>query len=392
MSGSPLLQVVRDPRLWRGSALGAVMLLVAANVAIDRWSRSLAAVRQENLLTSAGQPWAGMRPRSGGAVRYDESVGENLEAYWPCLPDARKCRSVILCGMSQLYAVNERQTGDETISECLDDKLAPSGVRVFGLAAPNLCNEEALLLLLAAAAEAKTRPAVFVYAVCFDKFRNVDLRPGYRAFLHQRPELAALWSATARRYADRYPAAAEKMRSTAKPVAAESDRPDTLETRLRRAAECLPMVRARGDLNAAFQMLIYRLRNAVLGITPTSKRPILQARYDLNRQFLGLMADVAQAYGVQLATYVVPLNPQAENPYVAAEYTAFKSWYDAFTHTHRLRSANLESLVPAEEWGLFNGGPDFKHFKGSAHRRTAEALLIHFGDLFRAERSGRVAH
>jgi hypothetical protein len=26
------------------------------------------------------------------------------------------------------------------------------------------------------------------------------------------------------------------------------------------------------------------------------------------------------------------------------------------------------------------GGPDFKHFKGSGHRRTAAALIEHFGD------------
>ncbi len=388
----PLLRCLRDRRLWRGSAPWVVVLLVLVNLGVWRWSRSLAAARQENLLAPGVQAGPRMRPPSSGSVRYDESVGENVGAYWPYVPDARQCRLVTLCGMSQMFAVNERQPGDETISECLDDRLRPFGVRVFGLAAPNLCNEEALLLLLAAAAEAKTRPAVFVYAVCFDKFRNVDLRPGYRTFLQQRPELAALWSTTARRYADRYPAAAEKMLASVRPATAESERPDTLERRLRHAAECLPMVRAKGDLNAAFQVLVYRLRNAVLGITPTSKRPILQARYDLNRQFLGLMAEVARQYGVQLATYVVPLNPHAENPYVPAEYAAFKHWYDEFTRTHGLPSANLEPLVPAEEWGLFNGGPDFKHFKGSGHRRTAEALADHFGDLFRGRASGGAGH
>lgn len=389
MNGNPLLQSLCDARFWRGSAPWVVALLLVANLGIARWSRTLAEARQRNLLAPGAEHGIRMQPSPAqGAVRYDQSVGENLGAYWPYIPDARRCRLVVLCGMSQMFAINERRPGDQTISEYLDDALAPTGTRVFGLAAPNLCNEEALLLLLAGIADAKARPQVFLYAVCFDKFRNVDLRPSYQVFLRDRPELMTLWEATAWRYAQRYPAAAAKMLATAKPATTENSKPDTLESRLRsRAARWLPMVRARGDLNAAFQILLYRARNRLLGITPTSKRPILASRYDLNCQLLGVMADVARQHGVQLATYVVPLNPQSENPYVAAEYTAFKRWYGEFTRSHRLRTANLEEVVPADEWGLFNGGPDFKHFKGSGHRRTAAALLAQFGDLLQTRPS-----
>jgi hypothetical protein len=66
----------------------------------------------------------------------------------------------LLCGMSQMYVINEFKSGDKTISELMDDKAAPKGVRVFGLAAPNLCNEEAMLLLLSTLSSPHTKPSV----------------------------------------------------------------------------------------------------------------------------------------------------------------------------------------------------------------------------------------
>jgi hypothetical protein len=101
----------------------------------------------------------------------------------------------------------------------------------------------------------------------------------------------------------------------------------------------------------------------------------------LNREFLEVMALVAREHGVRLAVYVVPLNPLAETPYLPQEYEAFKHWLADFAAARRVPFANLEHTVPAGEWGLFAGGPDFKHFKGSGHRRTADALCAQFPTL-----------
>ncbi len=103
--------------------------------------------------------------------------------------------------------------------------------------------------------------------------------------------------------------------------------------------------------------------------------------YAMNQEFLGLMADVAKENGVRLMLYVVPLNQQAETPYVESEYAAFKTWFDAFTRERGIPAANLEHVVPRDAWGTFLGGPDFKHFRGEGHRRTAEALVDRFGPL-----------
>ncbi|MGH9884047.1 MAG: hypothetical protein ACREBE_00855, partial [bacterium] len=79
--------------------------------------------------------------------------------------------------------------------------------------------------------------------------------------------------------------------------------------------------------------------------------------------------------------YNVPFNPRADNPYLPEEYAAYKRWFFDFTKQRGIPSANLEDVVPLSAWGQFVGGPDYKHFRGEGHRRTADALNAAFHQL-----------
>ena len=200
-----------------------------------------------------------MTDASAAGARFDASVGEDVGRYWPNIPDARRQPLVILCGMSQMYAINEKKDGDQTIAEWMDDALAPKGVRVFGLAAPNLTNEEALLLLVATVSRPETRPRAFTYGVCFDKFRNIDLREGYRRFLGARPDLQEAWAALARKYAGRYPRATRDDARRAATRSAAGERAGEPDPR-RRGRMCFPLVAARKELNAMAQIRLAPVR------------------------------------------------------------------------------------------------------------------------------------
>src|ERR1051325_3843179 len=167
MAGGELAAFLTDPRLRRGPALATLLTLLALNVAVSFARDPLLRERDANLLVNgANIPAAapGAPPAAAGApIRYDRSVGEQLEAYWGAIPDARQQPLAIVAGMSQNYVVNDAQPGDLTIPEWLDDELAPMGVRAFGLAAPNLSTEEALFLLLATISDPSTRPTSFIY-------------------------------------------------------------------------------------------------------------------------------------------------------------------------------------------------------------------------------------
>ena len=374
--GHEILALFFDRRLLRGSLPWVVAIFAALNILVFYWQGSIAEERRKNLLVSHDRA-----PASG--ARWDMSAGGDLGRYWLSIPDARSRPLVILAGMSQMYAINDARPQDETISEHMDDALSPRGIRVFGMAAPNLCNEEVVLLLLSTMSDPRTRPDVFIYGGCFDKFRNLDLRPEYQAFLKDRPALRSLWNDTAKEYVGRYPKAGKKMTkslSEVEEVEEGKDREqDTVEALLRGfASRWLPVVSARNDLNANVQLQLFLLRNWLLDIKPTSKRPIIEGRYQMNREFLGMMADIARQGSVKLIMYVIPLNPLAENPYIPSQYADFKEWLERFCRERDVPFANLENAVPSEAWGEFMGGPDFKHFRGEGHRLTAAALLEHF--------------
>lgn len=365
-------------RIWRILRAPVVFVCVFAwfNGVVDSHAARMRAEQERDRMADASLDDATEVPRR------DRSCGENLEDYWQYIPDARTNRLALLVGMSQQHSIYDRKQGQRLTSELMDDELAPRGVRVFGMAAPNLNNEEALLYLLATAAEPRTRPKAFIYGVCFDKMRNTDLRPRLQAFLQGRPELLETWRNIAVRYANRYPTASSKMLQTIEQLSAPqaaSTAEHTIERKLRNhIASVLPVVEHREAVNGWVQQKLYELRNRLLNIKTSSKRPIMAARYDLNREFLGMLADEAKAQQIDLLPYVIPLNPLSETPYVPAEYEAFKRWFAEFGGEHDLFWKNLESLVPSEEWGVMFGEPDFKHFRYAGHVRTARELSAVF--------------
>ncbi len=379
----PLIALLRDRRVWLGSFGWVCLLLILTNLGVARFRDQMEAEQRDNLLQHAPQLENSSEALAG--VQYDLSTGNDLNRYWPAIPDATRQPLVIICGMSQMNAINEYQPGQKIIAELMDDELAPLGTRVFGLNAGNLCNEEALFLLQAAVTSPQTKPKVFIYAVCFDKFRNIDLRSGYRTFLLHHRDVGARLAETAVRAMESHPLAATKIQRTLSEIEAESKQvaDDNLESKLRKGlSDFLPLVAMRQQLNANVQTRLFFLRNWLFQIKPTSKRAIIEGRYRMNQEFFQEMIQLCRSHGVTFAAYVVPLNPQAENPYLPEQYAEFKRWIEEVCVREQVPFANFEDVVPAEHWGTYLGGPDFKHFKAEGHSLTARAVIDRFSSLF----------
>lgn len=379
-----LLSLLRDRRLWKGPALWVLLILVVLSPVVAAWDAYVEKRSRSGSDGAYGQPVGTLAEdpaRAHRPVRFDWTCGGEYEKFLGWVPDARKNRLVILSGMSQMYTVNDYRPGDQITCELMDEALAPRGTRVFGLASPNLSQEEALFLLMSTAARPQTKPAVFMFAVSFDKLRNADIRPGYLVYLRQHPGLMAQWRDAAEHYRAKYPLATAKMLETLHNLQQNPGiaNKTSFEARLReRVADYVPFVRARRSINGQLQMGLFTLRNWIFHINPTSKRPLIPGLYNTNREFLGLLADIGRDRGVTVALYIVPFNPNADSPYIPEEYAAFKTWLQGFAAEHGTPLANLENAVPSSDWGLFMGGSDFKHFKETGHHRTAAALMAAF--------------
>jgi hypothetical protein len=126
---------------------------------------------------------------------------------------------------------------------------------------------------------------------------------------------------------------------------------------------------------------LYRTRNTVFGIKPTSARRKIASTYDSNLAAYESMLRRARASGVRVIAYVSPLRSDAPRPYNASEYAAFKADVERIARSYQAVFLDLENLVPNRYWGSkdgtsMDGTPeiDFMHFQFDGHRLLATKL------------------
>jgi len=126
---------------------------------------------------------------------------------------------------------------------------------------------------------------------------------------------------------------------------------------------------------------LYRLRNFVFGITPSTTRRVIKGRYELNRRALVQLLETAMENNIKVVVYITPLRMDVEIPYDRAEYDAFKKDMSGLVVSFGQSIHNHEGLVPGVFWGrkaatTVGGGAeiDFMHFQAGGHRLLADAL------------------
>jgi hypothetical protein len=131
----------------------------------------------------------------------------------------------------------------------------------------------------------------------------------------------------------------------------------------------------RPDLRVKVLIDLYLLRNAVFGIKATTVRKMIPLRYARNMQALETILSDADINGIPVLVYIAPLRPDVAAPYDPLQYSEWKDEVFRLAKRHHARLMNLETLVPAKEWGTYSGDEvDFMHFKGPGHAMVADAL------------------
>ena len=283
--------------------------------------------------------------------------------------------AVIWFGNSQLEGINRFKPGDLNAPELLHRALGARGKYVVTYSQPNAnLTEEAIIW---AAIQPVYRPRLLILPVCYDDIRELGVRdtvgdmlddPKVSARLKRAPYWAQIASAVG-----------EAMKQNA-PLKAETHL--SLQNRTEAAATGFlshhwSLWSDRANMRGILGFAVHGLRNEVLGIHSTSKRPV-DPSVLVNRLTLldGMIAE-ARADGAQVLLYAPPYRQDIDGPYLVDDYHVFKAQLAAIAKKHGATFVDIDPIVPGPEWATVTDDvfgfqePDFMHFTAAGHQRLA---------------------
>lgn len=308
--------------------------------------------------------------------------GPGVEDCLAGLRSRRAHQSVMWLGNSQLHAVNQLRLGEENAPAMLFRKLAPLGYDLVTFSQGNASFQEHYVLF--EHLRQKMPIKVLILPLVFDDLREDGLRDevaqAVRNDASTRQQLAL--TAIGARLVERYRTDAPKEATGAAP-----DRAKTLQLYVednleRKLSDSSRLWAARAEVRGDIFLGLYKLRNTVFGIKPTTKRKIVRGRYADNMAALESILKAAADNGISVLAYIAPVGiDNGERPYDDVEYRRFKAEAGALTVRYGAVFSNLEDLVPAELWGrkdstVVGAGAemDFMHFTAGGHSKLAATI------------------
>ena len=144
-----------------------------------------------------------------------------------------------------------------------------------------------------------------------------------------------------------------------------------------------PLWSERSQLRGDLFNFLYRFRNYVFQINPSTSRKILPGEYKKNFQALKSLIEISKAHKINLIIYNVPIRNDVKIPYDVEEYSNFKKNLTSLSNQNSLKFLNLEKIIPNNLWGKKasttiskNKELDFMHFKERGHEILAKTLYF----------------
>jgi len=283
-------------------------------------------------------------------------------------------------GNSQTYSINQPKPGDQIAPALLFDFARAKGLDLLAFSQPNANLQEHYVLF----EYLRLRLPVkwLVLPLVFDDLRETGIRAEIVPALSDQDTAKAL-SETAvgtRLLQLGNPAKEETTKVNESVYASLQDR---CEQRLSNWLDRnWPLWASREQARGWLFLNLYKLRNTIFGITPQTKRKIIQTRYLANMEALQAICSSASASGIRVLCYIAPVRQDIDLPYDREEYSRFKIEAEQTVSAAGQQLINLESIVLPVHWGKKEttaiGGDkmevDFMHFQGQGHKVLAQAL------------------
>lgn len=297
---------------------------------------------------------------------------------------SRKAKQAVLwLGNSQVHEVNQWQPGETNGSPLLFESLGRRDLDLLTFSLGNASLQEHYVMFEYLRQRMPLK--VLILPVVFDDMREEGLRSDVADFVKD-SATALLLSETAigrRLVASVQTGPKAEIASTADGTEGIAD---TLQDRAEKGltgwlgAHCR-LWQLRPEIRGWLFIGLYRLRNFVFGINPSTTRKVIPGRYRDNLSALNAILDRARKSHIRVVMYIAPLRGGVKIPYDPVEYAAFKSEMETLARQSGVIFKDLEKLVPDDYWGTkasTNLGEelelDFMHFRYPGHGLIAKAL------------------
>lgn len=292
--------------------------------------------------------------------------------------DRRKAaRNLVWFGNSQLHAINQYQQGDLNAPALLSLRLVADGSYLVTFSQPNANLQEHYVMFEYLRARVPLHQIIL--PVVFDDTREDGLREEVAVMVRDDYLRARLMGDDYGRHL-----LVHQRAESSETGADASNSPQYLtESWLDEKLDWnLPVWHARQQMRGDFFVELYRLRNTVFGISPSTKRKKIPSRYTENMDALAAILKSANAAGIDVLVYIAPVGiDHGQRPYVESEYAQFKSQVQTLAEQNAAAYANFEDLIPEWLWGQKDSTgvkstteTDFMHFTSAGHMVLTDRL------------------
>ena len=299
------------------------------------------------------------------------------------IKDSKKCinyandfsNNILWIGNSQLHGINQYEEGQVPAPEILFNELDSQGKNLTTFSMPNINYIEKYFLYkyLDMNLDIKT----LLLPLVMDDFREGNLRSSFEELLYLDGFTSSLDEESSRELKNLKNSSSESDFDGLD--GSFQDKAERfLDSELNKYSQLWEM---RPKLRAAFFSILYKTRNKVFNITPSTERKIIPAIYKRNLFFLEKLIIEAKSSEKNILVYIVPIRNDVNIPYDLNEYEEFKNTAFDLTTKYGAEFLNLENLVEGKYWGekdstglSSNNELDFMHFQFQGHKILSNKL------------------
>jgi len=306
--------------------------------------------------------------RSAISVKNDLNIclinSEDIDCSKKIIKETKKDKtSILFLGNSQTGAINNFRNGDKNyisiLNQIYTDNLNEVSIKSFWLPNANLKEFE---LIMKAIDSCESNIEVLFIPIFLDDMRNDSIRNELVDFSKK---------ICSKKYKF----------TTIKSLNKESSKKGNLNNLNEKIKLDLEIFNYLKSLNENLRIDIYKFRNFVLNIKPSTIRPIKKTTYESNIKALKNIIEKRNIKKLISVIYIPPIlnsNGEGKIPYDLVEYKSFKNNIRSLCENDKCYFLNIENVVPNKLWGLKdstnlsgNFELDFFHFKGDGHIKLA---------------------